>query len=196
MIKDNVEYIHQSFADINLKNKSFEQCYFENCTFNTCYFDDSSFIKCKFVDCSFKSCSLNLVTLTGSSFIDTEFSNCKMKGINWTQIHFPYVTVSSPIFFHNCDISFSGFYDLKVPGISIIECKAHEIDLRGTDLSSSDLSGSDFKLAQFNKTNLKSADLRNCINYEINPTENSIEKAFFSLPEAIELLNTFKINID
>lgn len=196
MIKCNEEYFNKNFTDLDCKNIEVDNSIFENCNFTNCTFDDSLFKKCRFVECTFKSCSINLVKLTGSSFFETEFFNCKMKGINWTELKFSLITVTSPIFFNHCDISYSSFYELQLPTITMTECKAHDVDLRSATLINSDLSGCDFQNSQFNKTNLKSADLRRCINYQIDPTENYIKDAQFSFPDVINLLAPFKIKID
>jgi len=196
MFDNNTEYTNKTYTDLDIKGEHFENVHFDNCSFNHCILNETKFTGAKFTECSFKACSLNLIKLPGSSFIETQFNECKMTGINWTQIRFPYVTLESPLFITNCDISFSSFYELKLPNITMTYCKAHEVDFRGADLSSGDLSGSDLYLSEFGKTNLKGTDLRTCTNYRINPTENIIEKAYFSMPEAISLLSTFNINID
>jgi uncharacterized protein YjbI with pentapeptide repeats len=196
MIKSNSQYSNKKFIDIKPDLSAIENTVFENCSFINCNFDDLSIKKCKFSECTFKSCSLNLVKFTGSSFLETEFFDSKMKGINWTEINLPLVIITSAVFFNSCDLSYSTFYELKLPGIIMVLCKAHDVDFRMADLSNADLSGSDFKNAQFNKTNLKSADLRESINYRINPIENIVTNAHFSFPEVVALLQAFKIKID
>ena len=196
MIKNNYEYYSEKFADINLDNITIEGTTFDNCSFNHCSFNKSILNKNKFIDCTFKSTSMNLIKLYDSSFIDTEFKDCKMQGINWTQIAFPFVIVTSPIFFNNCDISYSSFYELKLPSISITNCKSHEVDFRLADLSSADFSGSDLENSQFNNTNLNSSDLRGAVNYRIDPADNKISKSLFSLPDVLNLLSSFNIKID
>jgi fluoroquinolone resistance protein len=196
MIESETEYSNKHFTDLDYQNSEIHNSRFEHCSFINCIFDDSLIKKCRFVECHFKSCSINLVKLNGSSFVDTEFTDCKIKGINWTEITFPYVVLSSPLYFKACDISYSSFYELKLPGISIVDCKAHDADFRGADLTNADLTGTDFQNSEFNHTNLKSADFRQSINYRINPTENNISQAHFCLPEVIALLASFNIKID
>lgn len=196
MFESDNHYSNQRFIDLDCQHHEIQNSRFENCSFINCILDNSQIKKCTFLECDFKSCSINLVKLTGSSFMDTEFKDCKMQGINWTEITFPYVILTSPVFFNTCDISYSSFYELKLPGISILECKAHDADFRSADLSNSDLSGTDFQNAEFNHTNLKDADFRSSVNYRLDPTSNNIINARFSLPEVISLLAAFKIKID
>lgn len=196
MFTSGSEYTNKKFTDLDCKESLIENSRFEQCVFINCNFEGALIKQCKFVECSFKSCSLNLVKLTGSSFVETEFADCKMRGINWTETRFPYITVDSPINFHQCDISYSSFYELKLPGIVIVESKAYDVDFRSADLSSADLSGTDFDKAHFHKTNIKCADFRSSINYFIDPTNNFVDNGLFSLPEVINLLKSFKIKID
>ncbi|KTD74969.1 pentapeptide repeat-containing protein [Legionella waltersii] len=196
MIECGTEYSDKQFIELDCQSIEIKNNRFEHCVFINCIFDAGFIRQCKFIECGFKSCSMNLVKLTGSSFVETEFTDCKMKGINWTEITFPSVIITSPIFLNTCDISYSSFYELKLPGIAIVDCKAHDADFRAADLSNSDLSGTDFENSEFNHTNLKSADFRRSINYRIDPTENNVRDAHFCLPEAISLLASFKIKID
>ena len=196
MFKNSEEYHEEKFVDLDLSNRSIENVKFEYCFFTCCKFDSTTFKKCKFVDCTFKSTSMNLTNFDGSTFTETEFNQCNMKGINWTKMSFPYIVLGSPIHFTDCEISYSSFYELNLSSITLINCKAHEVDFRGTNLSNSDLSGTDFLNAQFCSTNLSHSDIRKSINYNISPTENNIRKAKFSLLEVIGLLNFCEIEID
>lgn len=196
MLESNTEYTHNKFIDLKANKQEFNRCCFESCTFQGCNFDECVFTSCKFIECSFSDCSLNLIQPKACSFVDCDFNECNMKGINWTQIHFPYVTINSPIYFKGCDVSYSSFFELTLPSIIISACKAHEVDFRGADLSDADLGDSDLKHCMFNNTKLDRADLRNCINYAIDPRNNSLGKASFSLPDALSLLRFFDIHIE
>jgi len=53
----------------------------------------------------------------------------------------------------------------------------------------------DFERSQFVHTKLNSADFTDAINYSIDLNENDIRKAKFTLPDVINLLNSFEIEI-
>ncbi len=65
-----------------------------------------------------------------------------------------------------------------------------------TDLSGCNFSESDFSGSLFQNTNLTSANLTKCTGYKIDPQKNRIKNAKFSLPEAMELLEAFEIQLD
>lgn len=44
--------------------------------------------------------------------------------------------------------------------------------------------------------NLYAANLKDAINYHINPNENDIRKGKFSIPEVLNLLHSFQIEMD
>jgi len=50
--------------------------------------------------------------------------------------------------------------------------------------------------ATFDKATLEKADFRTAINYSIDPTNNRIKKAKFSLLGVVGLLDKFDISID
>jgi len=193
---DKLTYYDQAFDAIDVENNEIKDIVFENCKFIDCNFKEASFCKCKFIDCCFKSSDLSLLNINGSSFSDVEFDSCKMTDINWTLAWWPSITLTSPIFFNHCDISFSSFYELKLATLSIINCKAQDTDFRGCHLDSADFTGTDLEKAEFMHTVLNNADFSNAINYVINPVENSLANAKFSFPEVVNLLHTFDIKIE
>ena len=72
----------------------------------------------------------------------------------------------------------------------------HELDFSETDLSSAIFEGCDLQRSIFSGTNLEKADLRTSYNYSIDPEQNRLKKAKFSLPGVIGLLDKHDIQID
>ena len=98
--------------------------------------------------------------------------------------------------FRECQLNYSNFKLIKMPGTKIVNCEAKEVDFIETDLSKGDLRQTDFENSRFFKTNLSSADLRGAKNYCIDIKSNLIKKARFSLPEVMLLLNSLDITIE
>jgi len=73
---------------------------------------------------------------------------------------------------------------------------AREVDFREADLSDAEFSGTDLSGSIFINTILDGADFRRASDYNISPTENSISKAVFSLPEAMSLLYSMDIRLE
>jgi uncharacterized protein YjbI with pentapeptide repeats len=77
----------------------------------------------------------------------------------------------------------------------IVACEVHNSDFEKANLSKAILTSSDFLNSTFSNTNLSLADLTDAKNYRIDPNNNNIRKAKFSLPEAITLLDSWNIEI-
>lgn len=74
-------------------------------------------------------------------------------------------------------------------------CIAHDVDFREADLKRANFKLTDFESSQFVHTKLNAADFTEAFNYSIDPSQNDIRKARFSLPDAIHLLDGFDIQI-
>jgi len=195
-IDNNKTYMGEIFDGLELHDSRVERGEFEQCKFIGCNFSATLFTQCKFIDCEFKRSNLNLITLDRSKFFETDFRDCKITGVNWTSLDWGSFTLTSPIFFESCDLSFSVFDSLKLRELCMLSCKAHDVDFSKCDLEGSDFFRTDFKDSRFSRTKLDNCNFIEALNYYIDPLENSIEGARFSSPEVLNLLNPFNIKID
>ena len=69
------------------------------------------------------------------------------------------------------------------------------VDFTEADLKGVKLTGCNFQNATFQNTNLEKADFREAKNYSIDPEQNRLKGAKFSLPEVIVLLDKYQIEI-
>jgi uncharacterized protein YjbI with pentapeptide repeats len=194
-IEDRATCEEQGFDNLEFRRKTIRSSAFELCRFLSCDFSETEFINCKFSACVFKDSNLNVVKLDGTRFTDTEFKDCKTTGINWTSLDWKSVALSAPLHFESCDISFSVFSGLTLPGLQLTRCKAHDVDFSECDLSDGNFSETDLANARFNLCRLDRCDFRDAINYSIDPLVNTIEGASFSVPDVLGLLSPFKIRI-
>lgn len=189
------EFYDIKFSDLSLENEVLQEKIFENCQFESSKFNAAEFLNCKFIDCEFKNCDLSSVKVVNSTFNEVVFEDSKLIGINWTQAKWPQVSLMSPIKFYKCNLSHSSFYELSLKEIVIEECKANDVDFRFGDFAYASFIMSDFLGSHFVKTKLNHADFTEAMNYNINPVENDISKAIFSIPEVVNLLDCFDIKI-
>ena len=173
-------------SDENLDSRVFEECRFDHCSFTNCKLE-----KCKFINCRFESCILSAVIPVNCRFQEPRFYRCKLMGMDWTLA----AELSEPDFLE-CQLNYSNFKLLKLPGIKLVNCEAKEVDFIETDLRKGDFRHSDFEGSRFFKTNLTFADFRNAKNYSIDVKGNILKRARFSLPEALFLLNSLDIIIE
>ena len=87
------------------------------------------------------------------------------------------------------------FYKLKLKKTIFTSTKLEEVDFTEADLSGSVFENCDLYKTIFQKTILQKADFRTAINYSIDPEQNNIKKAKFSLPDVVGLLNNYDIEI-
>ena len=77
----------------------------------------------------------------------------------------------------------------------MLDCSAVEVDFREADLSRADFSGTDLSNSLFSKTDLSGADFSQARNYHLDPGQNKLKGAKFSLPEAMSLLYAMEIDL-
>lgn len=188
LIKTQTAYTDQVFKDMRLERVQLVSSEFYDCTFVRCSLVESVLRDCRLAGCSFQACDLSLLQVPNSTFSATRFEDSKIIGVNWTRANWPAARLHRPIGFFKCAISHSTFIGLSLRQIQIRDCVAVDVDFREADLSQADLTGSDFSESLFSNTNLTEADLSRAHNYHIDPTQNTLKQAKFSLPEAISLL--------
>jgi len=187
------EFVTQSFKGLKLKSIELIDKEFDACTFDDCDFSDAILTECKFIDCEFKHCNLSLVALSKSRFTDVTFEQCKMIAIDWTQVIWPSLQLSSSISFYECILNDSSFFGLNLEQLTIVSCKAHDVDFRDGDFAESNFKNTDFLSSLFGKTNLKGCDFTDATNYYIDLNDNEIKGATLSRFEAVNLLEQLGI---
>ena len=76
------------------------------------------------------------------------------------------------------------------------DCLLKEVDFSETSLMSAVFKNCDLSGTIFNRTFLENADFRTANNFSIDPENNSIRKAKFSIMGSIGLLNKYDIKIE
>jgi len=195
VITEGKEHFDQVFEKVHLGQGEILSGRFEDCKFVECVFESAELTNCIFSGCIFQECNLSLVQVTGTSFPSARFQNTKLIGVDWTRGNWSQNDFSQLDGFFDSVLSHSTFIGLKLKGIQIEDCVAHEVDFREADLSAVSFRGTDLAKSLFNNTNLTTADLSRARNYQIDPENNVLKKAKFSLPEAMGLLYSMDIEI-
>lgn len=189
-------YSDQTFTNLTLEEAQLEHVEFQNCQFKQCKFPGVIFKKVKLTDCDFESCDLSLSKFPGCKFSEVSFKDSKLAGINWTELSWPLVKLTSPLYFYTSNISHSSFYGLELADLIIEDCKAHDVDFREANLNHACFISTDLQNSLFMHTNLKHADFTNAVNYNIDIQHNTLTHASFSFPDVIGLLNHLNIKIN
>jgi len=175
-----------SYEDKYLNGRIFKNCTFYKSSLKGCVFEDSSFD-----DCVFDDCDLSLLKLKSTSFSRVTLKNCKAIGIIWADALNPF-----SIAFQQSRISFSSFYGKNLKKAQFIQCIADEVDFSECNLSQADFSGTELTRATFSNTDLTKANFTGATNYFIDARTNKLQKAKFSLPEALSFLYAMGIELD
>lgn len=182
----------QTFTNINYSEKLLEVAEYEYCTFTNCNFSNSVLSEIRFLECEFFDCNFSNANLANVSFQDVKFKNCKMLGLQFDACNeFGFAAT-----FDTCQLDHSIFFKMKLNRTFFNNSQLKGVDLTEADLKKSKLTSCDLQDATFQNTNLEIADLRNATNYSIDPEQNRIKGAKFSIPEVVGLLDKYQIKIE
>jgi len=162
-----------------------------NCNFRNCNIAGSDLSGIRFMDCTFAGCDLSNVKMLKSSFQETVFKECKMLGLHFENCDQLGMTVR----FEDCQLDHSSFYQVKLNHTVFLKTSLQEVDFAEADLRNTIFDQCDLLNAAFDHTNLERANLSSAQNYSIDPENNRIRGAKFSLPEVVGLLNKYQIEI-
>lgn len=189
-------YFQQQFKQIHLESEVFEACEFVECVFHQCSFVESTFQTTRFIECFIQECDLSVVQIPGAEFSSVRFDASKLIGVNWTQANWRNAPLGRIPEFYKCFLSHSTFLGMDLSEIQIMECIAQNVDFREAKLRRANLRWTDLSESLFINTDLTEADLRGARNYLIDPAQNQITQAKFSLPEAMGLLYAMEIDLN
>ena len=187
MFKTN-DYWEEEFFEYNDKN--LESIYFDDCTFIKCDFSKSLMQNCKFTECKFVNCDLSLSSLKSCTFNDIVFENCKLIVISWSSSQEPF-----EVKFDSCNISSNSFHVMDLRQMKFINSLVKDCGFEECNMEKTLFDNCDLQQTVFIKNNLKKADFRTSKNYLIDPKQNDLTKALFSLPEALSFLSLLPIEI-
>ena len=187
------EMSDESFFGIKQTKQEMVSLHFSNCSFTNCDLSDSTFMGCTFEDCFFRHCNLSNVHIYGSEFIQCKFENSKLLGINWNEKK---DTLIFSVQINQTILDYCSFTMLDLRHCSFKDCSMLEADFSNANLQKIAFSGCNLSRAVFAHTDLTGADLRRATNYMIDPTNNRVNKARFSLPDAVNLLKSFGVSIE
>jgi fluoroquinolone resistance protein len=129
--------------------------------------------------------------VTQVSFRQVKFEACKVLGVHFNTSN-PFLL---ELIFQNCQLDYCNFYSLKLKKSVFKDCRMREVDFSQADLSGCDLLRSDLAGAIFDRSILEKADLREAVNYRIDPETNRIKGARFDLEGLPGLLGKYGIKI-
>jgi len=181
----------QEFESIDYSQHKLVEGEYENCVFTNCNFSGLNLSRLSFSECSFIDCNLSMVKLTGTTLRDIKFKGCKLLGLHFEDCSDFLFSVS----FDNCNLNLSSFFKRKLKKTTFNNTSLQEVDFTEADLSLAIFNNCDMLGATFIDTILEKADFRTAYNYAIDPEQNRIKKAKFSMSGVSGLLLKYDLEI-
>jgi uncharacterized protein YjbI with pentapeptide repeats len=183
---DDLQFNNLNFSNSRVDAGDYESCRFVNCDLSGADLSDSAFI-----DCEFSGCNLSLARLIQTSFRNTRFTQCRMLGLRFEDCNGFMISFT----FSECMVELCSFNGLTLKNCIFKNSRIIETDFTGTDLSGALFHNCDLDRSIFFRTNLESADFKDSVNYLIDPENNKIKRARFSISGITGLLNKYDIDI-
>lgn len=188
----NQDYIEQQlFTGQDYTEKALAKGEYDNCNFRNCKFAGSDLSGIRFMECTFAGCDLSNVAVNKTSFQETVFKSCKMLGFRFDICDQLGLTIR----FEECQLDHSSFYQVKLNHTVFLKSSLKEVDFTESDLRNTILDQCDLLGATFDHTNLERANLSTAHNYSIDPENNPVRGAKFSLPSVMGLLHKYQIEV-
>jgi uncharacterized protein YjbI with pentapeptide repeats len=162
----------QRFEKLDLTQAPLPAGEYEGCEFSGCDFSGTDLGGFRFVDCAFSGCNLSNARLQKTVFRDAIFKSCKMLGLRFDDCS----GFGLSFRFEDCVLSHSSFHNTSIKQTVFAVC--------------------DFAGAAFDGTNLEKTDFRTAINYNLDPENNRLKKARFSVDGLAGLLGKYGIVIE
>lgn len=191
-LKINNLHILMTYKEIDFSQLSILEHEFENCTFENCHFVKANLTAVAFMDCKFINCDFVIPNMTNTGIKTSDFRGCKLMAVDFSNCsNFMF----SPSF-QDCMINSCNFEGNKMANTQFFYCKVKETSFYYCDLSESRFDNTEFQNTTFQDCNLMKSDFTDALGYSINPFNNKLKNARFSLPEAQSFLYFLDIEVE
>ncbi len=182
----------QTFNKINFREEKLTKADYELCSFETCDFSNSDLSNIKFIECEFIDCNLSSSNTHDTAFQNVKFEDCKMLGLQFDKCD----SFGFEISLENCQLDHTSSYKMKLNNFKVVNSKLIDVDFTEANLSGVQFETCDLQNAIFERSNLEKCDFRTAFNYSIDPENNRIKAAKFSVEGVSGLLAKYQIVID
>lgn len=165
---------------------------YEWCTFIRCDISNSDLSHVQFSDCEFTGCNLSMTKMMATRLQNITFKDSKMLGVQFDTCNNFLIEFS----FENCVLNYSSFFGMKIPKTVFKNSSIQEVNFTGANLNGAIFENCDLLKAIFDRTYLVGVDFTSSYWYLIDPEENTLTEARFSLSGTPGLLMKYDIIIE
>lgn len=184
-------HLDRTYESVDFKDCAIQSHTFEGCTFKACRFNEMSLARVVLETCTFVNCEFILTTIENATLNTVYFKESKLMGLNFADCNkFCFLPE-----FEDCILDSVVFYSNNLQKGKFIHCRIKNCDFTECDMREVNFDESTFETTVFQKCNLAKADFRKACNYSVDPFNNNIKKARFSLPEAQSFLRFLGIDL-
>lgn len=186
-----MEYFNQMFAPSDTLPDRWNGQDFEQCTFRNLDLSRTSLSGANFINCRFDACVLTQAEVKNAKLYDVSFASCKLMYVDFG--------TCNPFGFHvdfeDCQLDYAIFLDRKLKKSRFVDCSLREVQFLNCDLTGTVFGRCNLELARFEKNNLSQVDFSSSYNLGLDPDENKLKKARFSLHNLPGLLKKYDLII-
>jgi uncharacterized protein YjbI with pentapeptide repeats len=182
---------NEEWHDLDWRTEAPAPGTYDTCRFVHCDFSNAVLTGYHFTDCLFVDCDLSNADLRGVVFNDASFEGSKLTGLHFEDCH----TIPFGVRFKGCILTLASFTKMMLRKTVFHDCRLTETDFSGADLREAVFTGSDLDRAIFSGCNLEKADFRKVFQCTIDPAQNRMRKAKFSLEGLPGLLSAYGLEI-
>ncbi|HZX59684.1 MAG TPA: pentapeptide repeat-containing protein [Mucilaginibacter sp.] len=180
-----------TFTRIKTGDPVFSSRQFENCKFVNCDLSNANLGGILFIDCVFEDCNLSLANMSNTGLQYIRFKHCKLSGVDFSKS----LDFLMQMHFESCVLDNAVFFRKKNKKAVFKDCSMIETDLTEADLTDTKFDNCNLHRAFFSQTMLTNADLSTSYNFIIDPDNNNIKKAKFSVHGLAGLLVKYDIKV-
>jgi len=161
------------------------------CTIRGAKLGEATLRRWVFEACTFTDCDLSNAVFAECTFQGCKFEGCRLIGVDWRAAS----PLTFDVTFHGCTMTYGVFTGLNLADLECIECDCAEVDFTEADLRRSRFAGTTLRGAIFSQTRLEQADLSRALEDFVDPLENRVAGAKFSMAATIRLAGRFGISV-
>jgi uncharacterized protein YjbI with pentapeptide repeats len=145
-----------------------------------------------FSDCLFENCNLAGASIGNATFQNVAFEGCKLIGLQFHACR----DFLFGVHFDKCQLDYASFLGKAMPNTRFVGCSLREVDFTQTDLSRAVFDECQLQDAIFQQTRLAGADFTTARQVLLDPEQNDLQQARFTLSGLPGLLAKYELIIE